>query len=145
MSVDDIVASKGFKYAAPSVALTFKHVSVRGLARDAEPIKASAYHTLVLANHWQPGDAAKLGAHPSQQWLELYAYEFDSKKKRREPTVHHVGQTEIEGEAKRPFDILIDSVLYGPLLRAVIKPFELPNDDGVFQLPAMSFCALSDF
>jgi hypothetical protein len=52
MTLDDIVASKGFKFTPPSVALAFKHVSVRGLARDAEPVRATSYHSLVLANHW---------------------------------------------------------------------------------------------
>jgi hypothetical protein len=96
----------------------------------------------VLTSCRQPGDTAKPAAHPSQRWLEMYAFEVDSKKKRREPTVHHVGHTEIDGDAKRPFDVLVDSVLYGPLVRLVVKPFELPNDDGLFALPVVTFCQM---
>lgn len=58
--------------------------------------------------------------------------------------MHHVGQTEIEGDAKRPFDLLLDSVHYGPLVRAVIKPLDLPSDDGMFSLPVVTFNPVAD-
>jgi hypothetical protein len=64
-----------FKFTPPVVALSFKHMNVRGMPRDADPLRAVAYHTLVLANHWQPGDdtSQSPAAHPTQRWLEMYA------------------------------------------------------------------------
>jgi hypothetical protein len=55
--------------------------------------------------------------------------------------VHHVGQTIIESDARKPFDLLLDSVLYGPLVKAVIKPLDLSSsdDDGLFALPIATF------
>jgi hypothetical protein len=144
MSIDDIVASKGFKFTAPVVSLVFKHMNVRGISRDAEPVKAQPYHSLILSNHWQPNEKVEPAGDPTVRWLELYAFESDSKKKRREAFVHHVGQVEIEADAKRPFEILLDSVLYGPVMRAVIKPLDLPSDDGMFQLPIATFLPLNN-
>ena len=58
------------------VGLSFKHMTVRGMPRDADPLRAVAYHTLVLANHWQPTDDTSQSppAHPTQRWLELYVH-----------------------------------------------------------------------
>eukprot|EP01108_Squamamoeba_japonica_P009905 TRINITY_DN9452_c0_g1_i1.p1 TRINITY_DN9452_c0_g1~~TRINITY_DN9452_c0_g1_i1.p1 ORF type:complete len:126 (+),score=70.25 TRINITY_DN9452_c0_g1_i1:316-693(+) len=117
-------------------------MNVRGIPRAAEPVRSQAYHTLQLSNHWAPSDARTPqltpGA-PGERWLQLYAFDVDSKKKRRFAFEHHVGSVELEADAKRPFDLLLDSVHYGPLLRVVIKPLDLPDDDGSFALPVATF------
>jgi hypothetical protein len=138
LSVDEVVAQKAFKFNAPVVSLTFKHMNVRGISRDAQPIKAQMYHSLILSNHWQPNEKLEPVADPTARWLEMHAFENDSKKKRREAFVHHVGQVEIDGDAKKPFEILLDSVLYGPFQKVVIKPLEA-GDQVLLQLPIATF------
>lgn len=55
--------------------------------------------------------------------------------------MHHVGQTIIESDARRPFDVLLDSVHYGPFVKCVVKPLDLSSsdDEGLFTLPVACF------
>eukprot|EP01087_Luapelamoeba_hula_P015668 TRINITY_DN4701_c0_g1_i1.p1 TRINITY_DN4701_c0_g1~~TRINITY_DN4701_c0_g1_i1.p1 ORF type:complete len:949 (+),score=126.79 TRINITY_DN4701_c0_g1_i1:71-2848(+) len=140
---------KTFKFAPLNLHVKFLQMNVQGVPRQGLTLEPKPYHTLTVSNIPIQGDRCT-PPDPTKPWLEMYALEYDKKRKTKVSDEHlyHVSQVEVEVKEKdrrrEPFHILLDGVLYGPFDKVKIGMCMTSRDESAVchNLTVMSYFPL---